>query len=81
MLTLRGAPAYSAFRLEKLAQRLSTLHPDIQILHQEYVHFADVSAPLSDAQAEVLESLLTYGPPQPPRTTRWLGLTLSWDWP
>lgn len=62
MLTLRGAPAYSAFRLEKLAQRLSNLHPDIQILHHEFVHFAELTAPLDAGQSEVLESLLTYGP-------------------
>ena len=32
MLTLRGAPALSAFRLDKLAPRLHDIHPDIQLL-------------------------------------------------
>ncbi|NND67774.1 MAG: phosphoribosylformylglycinamidine synthase [Halioglobus sp.] len=62
MLTLRGAPAYSAFRLEKLAQRLTKLHPDIQILHHEFVHFVELSAPLDQAQTDLIKSLLTYGP-------------------
>ena len=68
MLTLRGAPALSAFRLDKLAQKLSCIHPDIQLLHTEYVHFAELQAPLDDARAGVLDSLLTYGPASP----RWM---------
>src|SRR5690606_14147026 len=31
-------------------------------LTAEFVHFADVSAPLTDAQQNVLRQLLTYGP-------------------
>ena len=62
MLTLRGAPVLSDFRLDKLAQKLALIHPDIQLLHTEYVHFADLQAPLDDARLKVLESLLEYGP-------------------
>jgi phosphoribosylformylglycinamidine synthase len=62
MLTLRGAPVLSDFRLDKLAQKLALIHPDIQLLHTEYVHFADLQAELSPAQRDVLESLLEYGP-------------------
>ena len=62
MLTLRGAPALSAFRLDKLAQKLSAIHRDIQLVHTEFVHFAELHQPLSAPQHEILESLLTYGP-------------------
>ena len=62
MLTLRGAPVLSDFRLDKLVQKLALIHPDIQLLHTEYVHFAELQAPLDDARRAVLESLLEYGP-------------------
>ncbi|MDE0951443.1 MAG: phosphoribosylformylglycinamidine synthase [Halioglobus sp.] len=62
MLILRGAPALSAFRLNKLAQRISGIHPEIQLLHTEYVHFAQLHGPLSSEQEGVLTSLLAYGP-------------------
>ncbi len=64
MLTLRGAPVFSDFRLDKLAQKLALVHPDIELLQAEYVHFADLQAPLVAGQQEVLESLLEYGPVQ-----------------
>ncbi|MEH6585472.1 MAG: phosphoribosylformylglycinamidine synthase [Halioglobus sp.] len=62
MLTLRGAPALSAFRLDKLAQKLTVIHPEIKLLHTEYVHFADVSEPMSAEREAVLAKLLQYGP-------------------
>tara|TARA_R110001592_G_scaffold363248_3_gene682138 strand:+ start:38458 stop:42354 length:3897 start_codon:yes stop_codon:yes gene_type:complete len=62
MLTLRGAPVLSDFRLDKLVQKLALIHPGIHLLHTEYVHFADLQAPLDDARRKVLESLLEYGP-------------------
>ena len=62
MLTLRGAPVLSDFRLAKLAQKLTQIHPDIQLLRTEYVHFADLQGELNAAQMKVLESLLEYGP-------------------
>ncbi|PLW70231.1 phosphoribosylformylglycinamidine synthase [Pseudohalioglobus lutimaris] len=62
MLTLRGAPALSAFRLDKLAQKLSAVHPDIKLLHTEYVHFVDLAGPLPAERETVLAQLLQYGP-------------------
>ncbi len=62
MLTLRGAPVLSDFRLDKLAQKLALIHHDIQLLHTEYVHFADLREDLSEPQHQVLQSLLEYGP-------------------
>ena len=62
MLILRGAVALSAFRLDKLAQKLALIHPDIRLLHTEFVHFAELRDDLSGAQRSVLERLLEYGP-------------------
>ena len=62
MLILRGSPALSAFRMDKMAQKLSRIHPAIQLLHTEYLHFASLGAPLAPRQAEILDSLLHYGP-------------------
>ncbi|MEP1595188.1 MAG: phosphoribosylformylglycinamidine synthase, partial [Halieaceae bacterium] len=62
MLILPGAPALSAFRLDKLARKLTAIDPDIRILHTETVHFADCTAELDASQRAVLESLLEYGP-------------------
>ncbi len=62
MLSLRGAPALSEFRLEKLAQKISDIHPDILLLHTEYVHFAQLRRPLAAQRETILASLLAYGP-------------------
>jgi phosphoribosylformylglycinamidine synthase len=62
MLILRGAPALSAFRLDKLAQKLALVHPDIRLLHTEFVHFAQLQQPLADERRQILASLLEYGP-------------------
>jgi phosphoribosylformylglycinamidine synthase len=62
MLTLRGASALSAFRLDKLVQKFQAIHPDISLLHTEYLHFAELNAELTDQEHAVLSSLLTYGP-------------------
>ncbi len=62
MLSLRGAPALSEFRLEKLAQKIADINPDIQLLHTEYVHFAQLRRPLTAQRETLLASLLAYGP-------------------
>jgi len=62
MLTLRGAPALSAFRLDKLAQKLGAIHGGIKLLHTEFVHFADLAQPLTPERKAVLSRLLHYGP-------------------
>ena len=65
MLSLRGAPALSEFRLKKLAQRISEIHPDIQILRAEFVHLVQLHRPLTEQRQKILGSLLTYGPSLP----------------
>ena len=62
MLTLRGAPALSAFRLNKLRMRLAGVVGDDARLSAEYVHFAELDGELSEADSRVLEQLLDYGP-------------------
>ena len=58
MLTLRGAPALSAFRLDKLAQKLTSIHPDIRLRQTRYVHFAQLEGELAGQERQVLERLL-----------------------
>jgi len=65
MLILRGAPALSEFRLKKLAQRLTGLAGRRVSVHAEFVHFAELEQGLSEAEQEVLEQLLQYGPQLP----------------
>ena len=62
MLILRGSPALSPFRLEKLTNALRERVPDISHLYGEYVHFADVERSLDAAEQSTLTRLLTYGP-------------------
>ncbi|NCG22501.1 MAG: phosphoribosylformylglycinamidine synthase [Rhodobacterales bacterium] len=62
MMQLRGGPALSAFRVEKLLASLQTLVPDLIRVRADWIHFADLSEPLDGAAQEKLAALLTYGP-------------------
>ena len=62
MLILRGAPALSTFRTQKLLASLQQQVPAVTGIATEYVHFADLTAPLNDEQQSILRQLLTYGP-------------------
>ncbi|HEX7762360.1 MAG TPA: phosphoribosylformylglycinamidine synthase, partial [Cellvibrio sp.] len=62
MLILRGAPALSSFRTQKLLTTLQQRVPAVTGVSSEFVHFANLSAPLSAEQQQVLQQLLTYGP-------------------
>ncbi|MDO3382940.1 phosphoribosylformylglycinamidine synthase [Gilvimarinus algae] len=62
MQILPGAPALSPFRTQKLLASLQDVAPGVTGVAAEYTHFADLSAPLSDAEQGVLGQLLTYGP-------------------
>ncbi|MEM6161878.1 phosphoribosylformylglycinamidine synthase [Erwinia sp. P6884] len=62
MEILRGSPALSAFRVTKLLARFQDAHLPVSDIYAEYVHFAEVSAPLSDAEKARLARLLKYGP-------------------
>ncbi len=62
MLILRGAPALSESRLNKLAQRLENSLGKPVSVYAEYMHFAEVDQSLADNEQEVLERVLRYGP-------------------
>ncbi|MBG24360.1 MAG: phosphoribosylformylglycinamidine synthase [Idiomarinaceae bacterium] len=62
MEIVRGAPALSEFRTEKLLQRLQQADVPVRDIYAEYMHFVDVSATLDEADQHVLKKLLTYGP-------------------
>ena len=62
MLILRGAPALSEFRVNKILARCQQSQLPVTNVYAEYTHFADLTSPLSSAEQTKLEKLLTYGP-------------------
>jgi phosphoribosylformylglycinamidine synthase len=62
MLTLRGSPALSPFRLQKLLLDLTATSLPVRAVSAEFVHVAELNSELSPAELHVLEKLLTYGP-------------------
>jgi phosphoribosylformylglycinamidine synthase len=60
MLSIKGSPALSAFRIHKL---LVSLKPfGVINLSSHFIHLIETSRDLDQAQMQVLESLLEYGP-------------------
>ena len=62
IIFLRGAPAFSAFRLQGLQQRLSAVLPGASVASADYWHFAVPGQPLSSQQSEQLAALLEARP-------------------
>jgi phosphoribosylformylglycinamidine synthase len=62
MLILRGSPALSDFRLQKLLQDIISVGLPVRAIAAEFVHVAELTAPLSTGEREILEKLLSYGP-------------------
>ncbi len=62
MEILRGSPALSAFRINKLLSRFQEAQLPVNDVYAEFVHFADVSAPLTTDEQTKLQHLLKYGP-------------------
>lgn len=62
MEILRGSPALSAFRITKLLARFQAAGLPVSNIYAEYVHFAELNAPLSAPEQERLRQLLKYGP-------------------
>ncbi|CUA87762.1 phosphoribosylformylglycinamidine synthase [Pseudidiomarina woesei] len=62
MEIVRGAPALSDFRTEKLLQRLRAAELPVSELYAEFMHFVDVEHSLDSDENQVLAKLLTYGP-------------------
>ncbi|HLA75714.1 MAG TPA: phosphoribosylformylglycinamidine synthase [Gammaproteobacteria bacterium] len=61
MLHLPGPQALSAFRLTKLLTSLRSVTPRLGQIHAGYVHFAQLTRQLNDADTERLTKLLHYG--------------------
>jgi phosphoribosylformylglycinamidine synthase len=62
MLTLRGAPALSEFRTQKLLTSLQQAASGVTGIYAEFIHFADLTAELTASDLNVLQQLMTYGP-------------------
>ncbi|MBP6507237.1 MAG: phosphoribosylformylglycinamidine synthase [Opitutaceae bacterium] len=62
MLTLRGSPALSTFRLQQLLQDLTAAGVPVRAISAEFVHVAETTAELSTREHAILEKLLAYGP-------------------
>jgi len=65
MLTLRGAPALSDFRLQKLSRRIAQATGLSLQVYAEFAHFVDLDGGLSAYQQLVLGRMLQYGPALP----------------
>ena len=61
MLQLPGGSALSAFRAQKLLERIQARLPEVQAIQARYVHFVDLEQRLSDEQQAQLERLLDDG--------------------
>jgi phosphoribosylformylglycinamidine synthase len=59
---LRGAPALSDFRINKLLDQCVQLQLPVTEIYAEYAHFAQLNAELATIEEKVLQQLLTYGP-------------------
>jgi len=62
MLVLRGSPALTPFRLDKLMARAAEVAPEVKHIYAEYLHFADCERELDGDEQAVLAKILTYGP-------------------
>ena len=59
---LRGAPALSEFRVQKLLAQCEELALPVTDIYAEFAHFAQLNAALATDEESVLQQLLTYGP-------------------
>ncbi|MDR3220864.1 MAG: phosphoribosylformylglycinamidine synthase [Candidatus Accumulibacter sp.] len=62
ILFLRGAPAFSVFRLQGLQRRLRDLVPDARIAGADYWHFVKLKQELDDETRQRLSALLEERP-------------------
>ena len=62
MEIIRGAPALSAFRVQKLMEACDSADLPVKSIYAEYMHLADLTEQLDDNERVQLERILTYGP-------------------
>src|SRR5262245_38863750 len=65
ILRLRGGPALSAFRLEKLLLSASSAVSRVWRIHAEFWHFVEIDRPLAAEDEARLARLLAYGVASP----------------
>jgi len=61
MLHLRGSPALSLFRKDRLLQQIQVHIPAVRRVEADYLHIVELEEPLADSERDILEKLLTYG--------------------
>lgn len=61
-LSLRGGPALSPFRLDKLYASLQVNAPSIKHIYAEFIHFAFSESALTTNEQQTLTQILSYGP-------------------
>ena len=59
---LRGAPALSEFRVQKLLTQCEDLSLPVTNIYAEFAHFVQLNEALATDEENVLQQLLTYGP-------------------
>lgn len=62
MLEIRGGTALSPFRLKKLVEDVQSVVPAVTAISTRFVHLVDLSDELNEAELNVLQQLLRYGP-------------------
>ncbi|MEC4088606.1 phosphoribosylformylglycinamidine synthase [Pseudoalteromonas rubra] len=62
MLILRGAPALSDFKVQKILISCNDAQLPVTGVYAEFMHFADLTAELSESELDKLSKLLKYGP-------------------
>ncbi|WP_028771652.1 phosphoribosylformylglycinamidine synthase [Shewanella waksmanii] len=62
MEIIRGAPALSAFRVQKLMEACKSADLPVTDIYAEFIHLADLTESLEENEQQQLAKLLTYGP-------------------
>ena len=62
MIILRGSPALSSFRVQKLLSDFQQESLPVKEIYAEFVHVVDLESDLTSEKKSTLEKLLTYGP-------------------
>ncbi len=62
MLRLRGGPALSSFRIEKLCAKLRQQGVEVADVYAEFVHFVNTERTLNPRQRDILDRILQHGP-------------------
>lgn len=62
MLILRGSSALSDFRQQAIANKLTSMFPEVGAVSANFVHFVELAEALTAQEQAQLEQLLDYGP-------------------